>query len=358
MKHRISPHKFCWRHPWLSLVLAWSWIFALPGLGAGDNGAEQRLNDVYTRLRHALTPAEKEVLKHEELDWLNQRGQFSSGDPQWIELTEARINELQARLSGASEAPPVTKAESGSVSPDGRYVLAESEPSGTGGPQIELRTTGGATLTNIYPGAQTGFKAYWSADSAHLIVIALNRSNGRRDDNLVMTEKVYGKWESIGYSLPPRQGSGISFLKWLSPETAQLQCGNRVITMPFPKPTKFVFSLDRFSGLTLETEPGNEKVSYDTGDKRGSETVFESLLKPAGAMSYVSARGTRFQLEKLERPFINDENRRINSGDWKVIISGTGDEYRSLKEKIGQPSFGDPSKTEYYGSIVLIAEGK
>jgi len=175
---------------------------------------------------------------------------------------------------------------------------------------------------------------------------------------LVMAEKVYGKWESIGYSLPPSQGSGISFLKWLSPETAQLQCGNRTITMPFPKPTKFVFLLGRFSGLTLETEPGNEKVSFETGDKRGSETVFESPVELAGAMSYLSPRGTRFQLEKLERPVINDDNRKIDSGDWKVIISGSGDEYLSLKEKLGEPSFGDTGKTEYYGSLELDAEGK
>jgi hypothetical protein len=128
--------------------------------------------------------------------------------------------------------------------------------------------------------------------------------------------------------------------------------------MPFPKPTKFVFPLDRFSTLTLETEPGNEKVTYETGDKRESQTVFDSPVKLAGGMSYVSPRGTRFQLEKLERPVINDSNRRINSGDWRVIVSGSGDEYLSLKEKIGEPSFGDTGKTEYYGSIVLMAEGK
>jgi hypothetical protein len=354
----MSLPRVCGRDQWLSFALAWSCLFALTGLGAGDKGAEQRLNEIYTKLRHTLTPAEKEELKQEELDWLNQRGQFSPGDRQWIELTAERIRELQARVNGTSEAPPLQETESDAVSPDGSYVLAESKPSGSGGPEIELRTKGGERLTTLFPGAQTGFKAHWSQDSAHLIVIARNRSNGRRDDMLVMAEKVYGKWESIGYSLPPSQGSGISFLKWLSPETAQLQCGNRTITMPFPKPTKFVFLLGRFSGLTLETEPGNEKVSFETGDKRGSETVFESPVELAGAMSYLSPRGTRFQLEKLERPVINDDNRKIDSGDWKVIISGSGDEYLSLKEKLGEPSFGDTGKTEYYGSLELDAEGK
>jgi hypothetical protein len=163
-------------------AVACNFFFALAGLGASDNAVEQRLNEVYTQLRHTLTPAEKEALKQEELDWLKQRGRFSSGDPRWTELTEEKIRELQARLSGASETPS-------------------------------------------------------------------------------------------------------------SPE-------------------------------------------------------------------YVSPRGTRFQLEKLDRPVINDANRKINSGDWKLTVSGSGDEYLSLKEKIGAPSFGDSGKTEYYGAIELEAEGK
>jgi hypothetical protein len=150
MKHKMSLPRVYGRYRWLSYTLVWSWRFALVGLGAGDQGAEQQLNEIYTKLRHTLTPREKEQLKQEELDWLKQRGQFSLGDRQRI------------------------------------------------------------------------------------------------------------------------------------------------------------------------------------------ETAFE----PPGTMSYVSPRGTSFQLEKLERPVINDNNRKIDSGDWKVIISGGGDEYLSLKEKLGHPSFG------------------
>jgi hypothetical protein len=342
----------------LCCALVCSCFFVLPRLRAGDNALEQRLNDVYTQLRHTLTAAEKQALKQEELDWLKQRGEFRPGDPRWTELTEQRIRELQGRLSGASEASPAQEKESDAISPDGRYVVAESVPARRGdGRQIELRTTSGEAVTTLYPGAQTGFKAHWSDDSAHLIVIALNRSNGRRDDMMAMAEKVYGKWASVGYSMPT-QGPDISFLDWVSPDTARLQTRGRVVTMPFPKPTKFGFLLDRFSYLTLRTEPGNEKVTFETGDKRGSETVFDSPLKLTGAMAYVSPRGTRFLLEKLERPVINDGNRGINSGDWKVTISGSGDEYLSLKEKMGEPSLGDTGKTQYYGSIDLIAEGK
>jgi hypothetical protein len=209
---------------------------------AGYAPLDARLNKVYTQLRHTLAPAEKEALKQEELDWLKQRGRFSPGEPRWTELTEQRIRELQARLAGASEAPPSQEKESDAASPDGRYVVVESEPSGSGsGREIELRTTDGETLATLYPGAQIGFKAHWSEDSAHLIVIALNRFNGRRNDMMAMAEKVYGKWESVGYSMPT-QRSEISFLKWVSPDTARLQSGGKVVTMPFRSPLNLCFN--------------------------------------------------------------------------------------------------------------------
>ena len=63
----------------LSCALAWSCFLVLPGLGAGDTGTERRLNEIYTQLRRTLTPAEKEGLKQEELDWLKRRERFSRG---------------------------------------------------------------------------------------------------------------------------------------------------------------------------------------------------------------------------------------------------------------------------------------
>ena len=68
---------------------------------------------------------------------------------------------------------------------------------------------------------------------------------------------------------------------------------------------------------------------------------------------------TRFHLQKLDHPVINDANRKINSGDWKVIVSGQGDEYNSIMRDLGEPSFGDTcGKTEYYGEIDLEATNK
>jgi hypothetical protein len=322
-----------------------------------DTPADARLNEVYSQLRHTLTSAEKEALKQEELGWLKKRERFSNGDPQWTELTKERIRELEARFSEKSAAPQSKQRDSDSASPNGQYLVIGNEPSNSGpGREIELKTTAGEKLLSLGSGAQLGFKAEWSADSKHLVVIVPGRFNGARNDIMVMAETVDGEWKTVDYTMPG--GSEIRLLSWLSPDTVRLQSNSKVFTMQFPKPTTFVFRLGRFSDLTLETEPGSEKVTVDAGDKTRSDTVFESPLKPAGGTSYVSPRGTRFQLEKLGRPVINDANRKINSGDWKLIISGSEDEYLSLKEKIGAPAFGDTGKTEYFGAIRLYAEGK
>src|SRR6266436_5750299 len=52
---------------------------------------DARLNEVYSELRHTLTPAEKEALKQQELGWLKKRERFPNGDPQWTQLTKDRI---------------------------------------------------------------------------------------------------------------------------------------------------------------------------------------------------------------------------------------------------------------------------
>jgi hypothetical protein len=80
---------------WYPLVCAC--FFAAPRLRAGDDAVEQRLNEVYTQLMHTVRAAEKEALKQGELDWLQRRARFSSGDPRWTELTEERIRALEAR---------------------------------------------------------------------------------------------------------------------------------------------------------------------------------------------------------------------------------------------------------------------
>ena len=80
-----------------------------------------------------------------------------------------------------------------------------------------------------------------------------------------------------------------------------------------------------------------------------------SLTAP---MTWQTRKGTRFQLQKLDHAVINDANRKINSGDWKITVSGAGEEYNSIKRDLGEPSFGDTCKTEYYGDLDLEATAK
>jgi hypothetical protein len=329
------------------------------GMKADDAVVEQRLNDVYTQLRRTLTPAEKESLKQEEVQWLNQRDRFSRGDPRRTAMTEERIRVLQSRLSGAtprpqtSDATPPPETTGASTSPDGKYaVTALASAAGGQGDDIDLMTTDGKLLLSVTSGAQYGFKAYWSEDSRHLVVLIPARFSGRMHDTMFLLQKVSGDWKTLTYAI---QGSAekVTFLSWPSTRTARLRSDGAEITMTFPEPTKFMFRVGRFADITLETRQGEERVTYESGDKQSSDTLLDSPVTLTAPMTWETPRGTRFQLKKLDHPVINDANRKINSGDWKLTVSGTGDEYNSLKQNLGETA-----RIEYYGEVALEAIGK
>jgi hypothetical protein len=333
--------------------------FTATGLKADDAAVEQRLNDVYTQLRRTLTPTEKDSLKQEELQWLNQRDRFSRGDPRRTKMTEERIRVLQSRLSGATPPPRTTGATpppqttGASTSPDGQYaVTAVASSVGGQGDDIDLMTTDGKLLLSLTSGAQYGFKAYWSEDSRHLVVIVPARFSGRMRDTMSLVQKVSEDWKSLGYMIPG-SAEKVTFLGWASASAARLWSDGIEVTMAFPEPTKFVFRVGRFADITLETKQGGERVTYESGNKQGSETLFDSPVTLTAPLTWETHKGTRFQLKKLDHPVINDANRKINSGDWKLIVSGSGDEYNSLKENLGETA-----RIEYYGEIELEAIGK
>ena len=58
----------------------------------------------------------------------------------------------------------------------------------------------------------------------------------------------------------------------------------------------------------------------------------------------------KFQIGKLSRPVINDGNRRTNSGDYSLRITGTGPAYDAVKAKLPWLAFfgeGDAKNTFY-----------
>lgn len=112
---------------------------------------------------------------------------------------------------------------------------------------------------------------------------------------------------------------------------------------------EYRFDTNRFGSIQLSTGKDGAKVVFIQGDKQGEETTWQSKLVPKGKDTWATKAGTVFTLVKLPRKIVNDGNRGINSGDWKLTISGAGKEYAEVKKKAPFLAFGDETKTEYLG---------
>jgi hypothetical protein len=124
-----------------------------------------------------------------------------------------------------------------------------------------------------------------------------------------------------------------------------------VCVVPGGRAEEYIFQYHRFGHISLQTDQGKERVvilaySKTPGDET---TIFEAPLKRSGADRYVTSRGTVFTLKHLPAPIINDGNRRINSGDWQLIVSGEGQEFAKLKTKLPKVAFGDTPPLVYLG---------
>jgi uncharacterized protein YecT (DUF1311 family) len=64
--------------------------------------AERMLNKNYQRLRSVLTKTEKEALKIEELEWLNDRKKHSQNSREYLNMTLERAQELNHRFTHGS----------------------------------------------------------------------------------------------------------------------------------------------------------------------------------------------------------------------------------------------------------------
>ncbi len=109
------------------------------------------------------------------------------------------------------------------------------------------------------------------------------------------------------------------------------------------------FWLNRFGGIFMETAEGKERVRVFQGNKETERTIFESRLSQSAPGTYATPRGTVFTVKHLEKPIINDGNRRINTGDWQLTVSGKGKEFRRLKLKMPFVAFGDLPPLVYLG---------
>ena len=96
----------------------------------------------------------------------------------------------------------------------------------------------------------------------------------------------------------------------------------------------YLFLLNRFGGIEIKMRGESGNVRFFQGDKQGEETTFESKIQVASPGTFLTPGGVKFQIEKLSKPVIHDGNRRINSGDCKLHITGTSPGYDAAKAKL------------------------
>ena len=111
------------------------------------------------------------------------------------------------------------------------------------------------------------------------------------------------------------------------------------------------FRLNRFGGLCLRTSKGKEHVEVYQGNKQGEKVLFDSPLEVCFGGIYTTPDGINFMLKHLANAIVNDGNRHLNSGDWQLTISGTGDNFKRLKEQMPFVAFGKLPPLTYLGEM-------
>jgi hypothetical protein len=95
----------------------------------------------------------------------------------------------------------------------------------------------------------------------------------------------------------------------------------------------YLFTLNRFGGIEIKADKG--EVRFFQGNKvKVEEITFESKLRTVSPGVYLTPEGVSFHIVKLPKPVIHDRNRRINSGDYKLRITGTGRAFDAIVARL------------------------
>jgi hypothetical protein len=92
----------------------------------------------------------------------------------------------------------------------------------------------------------------------------------------------------------------------------------------------YLFLLNRFGGIEIKPD----SVRFYQGNKQGEQTVYQSQLLTKAPDVFITPQGVEFRIEKLTKPVIHDKNRGINSGEYRLWISGSGEAYDKVVAKI------------------------
>lgn len=92
----------------------------------------------------------------------------------------------------------------------------------------------------------------------------------------------------------------------------------------------YLFLLNRFGGIEIKPE----SVRFYQGDKQGEQTLYQSQLLAKAPLIFLTPQGVEFRIEKLSKPVIHDRNRGINSGKYRLHVTGTGEAYDKIVTKV------------------------
>ena len=119
----------------------------------------------------------------------------------------------------------------------------------------------------------------------------------------------------------------------------------------------YSFMPERFTTIDFTTTQGKSAIKVEEYDKTTDtqKTIFESKLaaaseEPNETYKYVTPGGTTFTLHHLPKAIVNDKNRGIQSGDWKLTFSGKGAEFERLKETMPVSAMGNERRHTYLGT--------
>lgn len=91
----------------------------------------------------------------------------------------------------------------------------------------------------------------------------------------------------------------------------------------------YLFVLNRFGGIEIKVHGDLGEVRIFQESKSGD--TFSSKIQLTGGRT---ASGIRFEVEKLDEPVSHDPNRHINSGHYRLKITGDGAAFTSMEARI------------------------
>jgi hypothetical protein len=105
----------------------------------------------------------------------------------------------------------------------------------------------------------------------------------------------------------------------------------------------YLFMLNRFGGIEVKGDDEVGQVRMFQESKEGEKFVSMVALK-----NWVTADGSLFEIKELAMPVVNDLNRHINSGSYRLRIVGASP---ALQARL--PMLADFARTDeqftYYG---------